>query len=122
MNNLRGFTTVRIGGKLRPVKFGTNQTIVFCQLRGITLKDYAETFKQERLDNYSVDGSESRDLIWSALKDGARYKNQDFEYKPEDIGDWLDNVDESELKKMFSAIVTPTIEKPAKKKVSQQKK
>jgi hypothetical protein len=121
MNGLRGFTTITLGGKSRPVKFGTNQTILFCHLRGCTLKDYTEIFKKERLNSYEVDGSEARDLMWSALKDGARFRGQEFENTPEDVADWLDEVDELEVKKMFASIVTPTVRED-KKKVRIQKK
>jgi hypothetical protein len=120
MNNFRGYTTINLGGKIRPIKFGANQTILFCQLRKCNLKDYTELFKKEKLDAYDLDGSESRDLIWSALKDGARYQKEEFDFLPEDIGDWLDDSNDGEVKKMFEDLVLPTI-KEDKKKVSKRK-
>lgn len=90
MNKLRGYTEVVIGGKKRPVKFGTNQTILFCQQRGITLKQYAETFDSKRLKALDIDPAIMRDLYWSALVDGARYKKTGEEITPDDVGDWMD--------------------------------
>jgi hypothetical protein len=92
----------QIGGKTRPLKFGTNQTILFCQLRGCTMQDYTELFKQKKskssqLDAYDLDGSEIRDLIWSALKDGARYQREEFDFTPEDVADWMDECDPGKI-------------------------
>jgi len=116
MNKLRGFTEVVIGGKKRPVKFGTNQTIIFCQHRGITLKDYADLFSADKIKDMAVDGSETRDLLWSGLADGARYKNQKFEATPETIGDWIDDADENIMVEAFSAMLSRVTDNNTKKK------
>ena len=115
MNKLRGYTEVVIGGKKRPVKFGTNQTIIFNQLRGITLKEYAELFSADKIKNMSIDGSETRDLFWSALSDGARYKNQKFEATPETVGDWIDESDEDTMVEAFSAMMSRVKDEGKKK-------
>lgn len=106
MNKLRGYTEVVIGGKKRPVKFGMNQTIIFNQHRGITLKDYAELFTADKLKSMNIDGSEMRDLLWSALADGARYKNQKFDATPETVGDWIDEASEGVVREAFSAMIS----------------
>lgn len=121
MNSFRGFTTINLGGRVRPVKFGTNQTILFCQLRSCNLKDYTEMFKKENLDSYNLDGSEVRDLVWSALKDGARFKGEEFEHTPEDVADWLDEAVDKDVKQMFLSIAVPTI-RENKKKVKNPKR
>ena len=106
MNKLRGFTEVVIGGKKRPVKFGMNQTIIFNQFRGITLKDYAELFTVDKLKSMNIDGSEMRDLLWSALADGARYKGQEFDATTETVGDWIDEASEGVVREAFSAMIS----------------
>ena len=106
MNKLRGYTEVVIGGKKRPVKFGMNQTIIFNQYRGIMLKDYAELFTVDKLKAMEIDGSEMRDLLWSALADGARYKKQKFDATPETVGDWVDLAPEGVVREAFSAMIS----------------
>ena len=106
MNKLRGYTEVVIGGKKRPVKFGTNQTILFNQHRGITLKEYAGIFKKDRLKNMEFDGSEIRDLAWSGLKGGALYENQEFDFTPEDVGNWIDDAKQGIVAEIFTAMMS----------------
>ena len=116
MNKLRGYTEVVIGGKKRPVKFGTNQTIIFCQHREITLKEYADLFSADKIKNMAVDGSETRDLLWSALADGARYKKQKFDATAETVGDWIDEANDDIMVEAFSAMLSRIKDDGAKKK------
>jgi len=36
-----------------------------------------------------IDFNVQRALYWSALKDGARMEKQEFDYSPEEVGDWI---------------------------------
>jgi hypothetical protein len=89
-------TTITLGGKTRPVKFGTNQGILFCQLRRCTTKEYIELFSLKS-KNLEISISEIRDLLWSALKDGARYAKEEFNVTPEDVADWIDEANLEEI-------------------------
>ena len=78
---------MKIGNKERPIKFGINQTDLFCEHRGIGLGDYYKQFTENaHLAGFGV----IRDLLWSALKDGARQAGEEFTFDNLTIGDWMD--------------------------------
>jgi len=79
---------MNIGGKERPIKFGVNQTDLFCELRGIKLNDYYKLLGEFEGGEYLF--KDVRDLLWSALKDGARQAKIEFNEEPLTIGDWMD--------------------------------
>lgn len=79
---------MKIGGIDRPIKFGVNQTDLFCELRNISLKQYYELLSNFETGDYKF--GEIRDLVWSALKDGARQAKTEFDLEPMDIGDLMD--------------------------------
>lgn len=112
---------MNIGGKDRPVKFGLNQTIEYCKLRGISITQMNDD--SLRMQSGSGDGSEIRDLIWSALKDGARFGKVDFEATAYDVGDWLEDLKDGAMEqfmKDFAESMSPIIEnnEPVKKKAT----
>jgi len=80
---------MRIGNEDRPVKFGINQTDLFCELRGIKLKDYYSLLASFETGDYMF--GDIRDLVWSALKDGARQAGEPFEFDSLTVGDWMDS-------------------------------
>jgi len=110
---MRGFTEIKIGGKKRPLHFGTNQTIKFCEAQGITLNQQEEVYA--KMSTGEITGSEVRDLIWSALDDGARIKKIERDFDAETVGDWMDDADQSEMVKAFSAL-TDSLPKGGSKK------
>jgi hypothetical protein len=99
---MKGFTELAIGGKKRPVKFGINQTELFCKLRGIGAGEYFG-FLKDRFVGAKGDGGEFRDLLWSALKDGARVQGLEFEYDSKAVGDWMDGMKQADFKPMMDA-------------------
>lgn len=90
MNHLRGYGKITINGAEYPVKFGTNQTAAFCELHNCDLKTYYSIFSGENFSKLELGGKQVRDLIYSALKDGARVDKKPFELSPEDVGDLMD--------------------------------
>ena len=78
-----------IGGKERPLKFGINQTDLFCEARGIKLKDYYTLLAKFETGDYMF--GDIRDLVWSALKDGARQAGEEFEFDRMQVGDLMDD-------------------------------
>ena len=117
---MNGYTEIAIGGKSRPVKFGVNQTSEFCKLRGIGAGEYF-AFLKDKFVGAKGDGGEFRDLLWSALKDGARLKKLEFEYTPEDVGDWMDGKTQADFKGLFDAFYDSLpIPDETKKKLKKQ--
>lgn len=96
-----GFDHIDIGGQKRPIKFGTNQTAIFCQLRGITLKQFTEIINPVKIINQEIDGSEIRDLIYSGLVAGCKTTRSDVEFNEIDVGDWIDELKQDELRHIF---------------------
>ena len=96
MNRIRGEGAVKIGGKDRVVKFGTNATALFCQMHKIGLGQFGTLFAPENLSPVHY-----RDLIYCALVSGSRKMNEQVDFTPETVGDWIDELSEEELMAIF---------------------
>ena len=94
---------MKIGGKDRPIKFGVNQSIEYCELRKCSITQMNKDITN--LGNGNGDLSVMRDFIWSALKEGARRKGEDFKYTTYDVGDWLEDFSETEMTEFFEELV-----------------
>lgn len=108
---------MKIGKKDRKLKFGLNQSILYCNALGVDISDMDDTFNN--MANGKGSGSELRALIWSALKDGARVEKSEFNYSLEDVGDWLDDIEADEVAnaiKELSATLAKGGGKASKKK------
>jgi hypothetical protein len=95
---MRGTTIINIGGEDRPVKFGTNQTAVYCELRKKTLAEY-----QEELTKLS-DVGVIRDLIYSALFAGYKAEKKDVSFDNYEVGEWIDEMTQDDLAKIFDVL------------------
>lgn len=89
---------MKIGGEDRPVKFGLNQSFEYCEIRNISITEMNTDISNISNGN----GSQIRDLIWSALKDGARYEKVDFNFTNFDVGDWLESTEDNVIQDFFS--------------------
>jgi len=97
---MRGTTMINIGEKERPIKFGTNQTAEYCQVRGLTLAQY-----QAELSSVEAMGVDVvRDLLYSALFAGCKAQKIDVDFDRYDVGEWLDDMDQAELDKAFQTL------------------
>lgn len=114
MSNTKGQQKVKIGGQLRPIKFGTNATHLFCQQRGIKLSEFNELFNAEKLAKLEIDGSEIRDLIWAGLKAAALSNGEDVDFTEWTVGDWIDDLTEDEMTNIIN-VFSGDIEPPKKK-------
>ena len=100
---MRGTTIINIGGEDRPIYFGTNQTRIYCELRKLTLSEaqkeqneiayYKEDENGNRYVESKSDGGDLIDLVYSALYAGARFKKKEVDFTNEDVGFWLDDID-----------------------------
>lgn len=113
-----GATIISIGGQERPLKFGTNATFLFCQKRGITLKQFGEVFAADKLANNDIDGSEIRDLIWAGLVAGAKSNNLPVDFDEWTVGDWIDDLSAADMGNVLSTFGedVPTKKKTVKAK------
>ena len=93
MSNLKGLIEIEIGGKKRSLKFGTNQTALFCEITGLPL---SESFN---VKNFKA--GELRDFIFSALKDGCRIKSEKVDFTNVDVGDWMDELSQQDYGLIF---------------------
>ena len=92
MNIFRGETEVLMGGQKRYIKFGINALAFLSEQTGKDLSELGGGL-----------GS-IRDLIWSGLKSGAVKRKQDFDFTPYDVGEWIEEMDQSEFDKITEAI------------------
>lgn len=98
---MKGTTLIKIGGKERPIKFGTNQSSKYCEVRSVSLAEM-----QDELSDISKNtGSEIRDLIFSALWAGAKSDKLEVDFDYIEVGDWIDEMDQGELNKCFQVLV-----------------
>ena len=107
-----------IGGKERQLRFGINQTDLFCELKGIKLKDYYGLLAGFETGDYMF--GDIRDLVWSALKDGARQAGEPMQEDRFTVGDWMDE-DPAKyiaqtLEELVGSLPKPTANGGAKKK------
>jgi len=113
MHKYRKYFEAEIGGKIRPLKMGTNTTAMYCDLRGCTLADFEDHFSVENIKNNNIVGNEFRDLIYCALKDGERFMISKTDPKYEikgftqmDVGDWIDEWSKVESNKFLEKYLT----------------
>lgn len=104
MHALAGTHYIEIGGQKRPLRFGTNQTAIFCELKKIGLSEYTELMGASGLS----DISNIRDLLYSALFAGAKAEKKPVDFDHFDVGFWMDDCDQEVLMQQFSAAITGT--------------
>lgn len=103
---------MNIGGKDRPIKIGVNQSILYCELRGISISEMNNDLTKLAYGS----GSQMRDYIWSALKDGARVAKIEFLQSNLDVGDWLEDIEQDELTNFIDELTGSMPKMKVKKK------
>lgn len=103
-NKLKGFTTINIGGKKRPFKFGTNATALYCNMKDCSIGEFQKQISHEKLKNMDIKGDEVRDLLWAGLVAGCKSEKTEVEFDEYDVGDWIDEMPQEELNKAFSVL------------------
>lgn len=114
---MKDLTRINLGGRKRPLKFGTNQTSKFCRLMGITLGEMGKVY--DNIAKGDIVGDEISKLLWSALDDGARVEKTDRDFDWETVGDWIDEAGADgvgEITKAFEAMAQSMPNDEGKKK------
>jgi hypothetical protein len=97
---MKGYTTIQIGDKKRPLHFGTNQTYEFCKIRECTLGEYY--ILVGKLGKIAeTDGGVIRDLVYSALWAGAMTDEIEIDFNAHKVGNWIDEIGVDGLKDVF---------------------
>lgn len=106
---------IKIGGKLRPFKFGTNATRIICDKLNMTLGEYSNMFTQENLKKQNFKAEVIPVLIYSGLAAGCYSNNIEVDFNEWNVGDWIDDLSQKELTDIFEKM-QPQAPKSAKKK------
>lgn len=117
---MHGVEYFEIGGKMRPLKFGTNQTAILCKLRGVTLKELNDLFSVERFQKLEIDNTEIRDLIYSGLVAGAKTAKEEVDFDNEIVGDWIDEMKQKTLKDIMSFYTESLVPNEFRAKVKEE--
>jgi len=110
---MSGIITANIGGKERSLKFGTNSTSHYCEVRGCDLDDYVNdvaklllsmTDKSENRSMQGLGGGEARDMIYSGLWAYDITHNAKIDYNRLTVGDWIDEAEQEEINSIFQSL------------------
>lgn len=97
-------SSVYIGGKIRPFKFGTNATAIFCKEMGITLGQFNSVFSPEKMAKQEIQGDEIVTLIYAGLCAGCYSTNSVVDFNKWNVGDWIDELKPEQLASIFESI------------------
>ena len=103
---MSGVITVKLGGQKRSLKFGTNSTAKYCEVRKCSLDDYLKDMKFK-----NTDGSEVRDLIFSALWAYNVTNDLETDFNTFTVGDWIDEADQKDISNIFTALADSNAQK-----------
>lgn len=86
------------------MKFGINQLALFTEQTGVDLGEV--TFGLVHL----------RAMFWSALVEGARMRGESFNHSVFEVGDWIDDMEQSEFDRVMRAVTNSIPDASSKKK------
>jgi len=109
---MSGVITVKLGGQKRSLKFGTNSTARYCEIRKCSLDDYIKDMDFDNLKAGVV-----RDLIYSALWAYNVTNNIETDFNTFNVGDWIDEADKDEVNNIFLEMASSSTQKVKVKKV-----
>lgn len=93
---------ITIGGEQRPIKFGTNASAIMCDLRGMDYQTYMEKIAAIADGKFTI--GFVRDLIYSGLKAAELSEKGKSALTPEQVGDWMDDMAQTEGEEMFVTV------------------
>lgn len=98
--NIKKEKRFKVGGEKRLIKFGTNSTSIFCDIRDLSL------IQAQSITAGNMKPGELRDLIYSGLAAGALKADDsvhdigDLDFSKWDVGDWIDEMDQDTLQEI----------------------
>lgn len=122
---MAGIIIANIGGQERSLKFGTNSTARYCEVRNCDLNDYTEDLgkfilsqsKDKELRKMSgLQGNEVRDIIYSGLWAFDITNKRAIDYDRFDVGNWIDEAEQEEINKIFQELFSSNEGKIEQKK------
>lgn len=114
-----GLQRIEIGGKSRPIKFGTNQTSILCELRKYTLKELNEVYGPNNWNVDKISAKDIRDLLYSGLYAGSLSSKEHIDFNEFDVGDWMDEAEQTEIQKAMKLYVESLIPKDLRAKIQE---
>lgn len=99
-NELRGETTLTLGGQKRPLKFSLNALRIAYKELGIELGEQKAAERIAAKDPYRWMGA----LVWAGLKNKADYQGEEFKTTPAQVAAWLDDMTEEDMNSLTEAI------------------
>lgn len=97
MNQLSGYCEVKVMDRLIPCKFGMNAFAMFTQMQGIELDQIDKALSTSNVESI-------RNLIYCGMKSAALSKGIEIDFNEFTVGDWIDDMEESELSKIVETI------------------
>lgn len=122
---MAGIITANIGGQERSLKFGTNSTARYCEVRKCDLNDYMEDLAKFLLSQSEEDeirkmaglrGDEVRDIIYSGLWAFDITNERAIDYDRFVVGNWIDDAEQEEINKIFQELFSSNEGKVEQKK------
>ncbi|UOR07161.1 hypothetical protein MUN82_08700 [Hymenobacter aerilatus] len=122
---IRGEGSMLIGGEQRPYHWGTLQSRIFCENRGVELSGYQEAVSELTGAGGLKDSVLIVDLVHSALAAGAELHDLPFEYTPKKVSFWVDEAAQTtpeEIAKFFQTARDLATTAPGKAKGPKEQK
>jgi len=96
-----------VGGTMRPVHFGFATLSEWCDMCNMTLNDIGKI-------GLNMPLSTAINMVYCALKHGARKSKVEFNYTTDDVADWLD--DDQEVMTQTMELFTQSMSKGKEEK------
>lgn len=103
MNKKRGYYTLEIGGKNRTLHFSMNFWANFTDILGISLDKIGDIFEK------GISLITLRALFYSAISAHDQEQRNEIDYTIYDVGNWLEDIDASEIEKIVQAMTESRI-------------
>jgi len=93
---------IKIGGELRPFKFGFNAMDIFCKEKSIGIGDFGAYFNNIASNKATI--ADLRDIVFAGLCGGALSMGSKVDFTTYQVGDWMDELKSDELAKIMASI------------------
>lgn len=109
----KGLVKITVDGKDRFLKFGTLQGAIFCELEGIRIIDMQARLMDQK--PFTI-----INFVFSGASAYSRLNKEPIDYTPDDVSEWLDQINQEELLNLITASMTTYEEKKSDPKPSRK--